>query len=69
MARKELAERYVNGLLVRLYWHSDADRVALSCCDDRTGETFLTWIPKAQALDAFYHPMAYRPVPPEREAA
>ncbi len=67
MALYELAERRENGLIVRLLWDSGCDRTILRYRDRRTCELFVTEVPKAEALEAFRHPNAFRP--PDRLAA
>ena len=58
---RELAERSANGIVVRLLWDDDEDRVILSYEDTRTGESFAADVPSDEALAAFEHPNAYRP--------
>ncbi len=67
VARRELAERYEQGILVRLFWNSDTDEVELRYRDDRTQETFLATVSREHAMDAFLHPNCYRPL--EQRAA
>lgn len=61
MALRELAERRSGGLVVRLLWDPDRDQTLLRYRDTRTGDGFVTDVPKALALSAFDHPNAYRP--------
>jgi hypothetical protein len=58
----ELAERSEAGIVVRLVWDSDADRVIVRYRDLRTGDAFATDVPKSQALAAFRHPNSFRPL-------
>jgi hypothetical protein len=58
----ELAERCDDGIVVRLVWDSDADRVIIRYRDVRTGDTFDTDVPKSEALTAFRHPNSFRTV-------
>jgi hypothetical protein len=57
----ELADRRESGLIVRLLWDSIRDAVILRYRDRRTGDAFVTEVPKAYALVALRHPNAYRP--------
>jgi hypothetical protein len=57
----ELARRDESDVLVRLLWDSDEDRTVLRYRDRRSGDAFVTEVPKRQALDAFRHPNVYRP--------
>lgn len=66
MALVELAERRASGLVVRLLWDPEQNRTILRYRDRLTGDAFVTEVPRPQALTAFHHPNAYRPV---REAA
>jgi hypothetical protein len=58
----ELAERRQDGLIVRLLWDSLRDAVILRYRDRTGGDAFVTEVPRAQALTAFNHPNAYRPL-------
>jgi hypothetical protein len=58
----ELAKRSHDGIVVRLLWDSLRNRVLIRYRDDRSGDSFVTDIPKSEALAAFHHPNAYRPV-------
>jgi hypothetical protein len=57
----ELAKRSYDGILVRLLWDSQGDRLIVRYRDHRTGDAFVTDVPKSRALDAFHHPNAFRP--------
>ena len=58
----ELARRTYGGIDVRLLWDALRDRILVRYRDARTGDAFTTEVPKAEALRAFEHPNAYRPV-------
>jgi hypothetical protein len=58
----ELAERRQNGLIVRLLWDSLRDAVILRYRDRTSDDAWATEVPRAQALAAFNHPNAYRPL-------
>ena len=62
MALRELAEREADGIVVRLFWdddrRTDAD-VIVTYQDKRRHESYSLHPPRAEALDAFYHPNAY----------
>ena len=61
MALYELAERRVNGLIVRLLWDSARNQVVLRYRDRDTGDAFVTDVPNPKALTAFNHPNVFRP--------
>ena len=56
----ELAERAQGAVLVRLLWNDVEDAVRIEYFDLDRGETFSSPVPKAEALNAFNHPNAYR---------
>lgn len=56
----ELAERSDAGIVVRLLWDEEEDRVFIAYRDDRTGDSFRADVPRDQARTAFEHPNAYR---------
>lgn len=62
MALRELAEREADGIIVRPFWDDDgatgAD-VIVTYGDELRNECYLLHPPRADALDAFYHPNAY----------
>jgi hypothetical protein len=62
MALRELAEREADGIVVRLFWDDErttgAD-VIVTYEDERRNASYLLHPPRAEALDAFYHPNAY----------
>jgi hypothetical protein len=62
MALVELAERRSSGLIVRLLWDSARNQAVLRYRDRLTGEMFVAEVPNEQALAAFHHPNAYRPL-------
>jgi|RhiMetdeSRZDD1v2_1073273.scaffolds.fasta_scaffold2105685_2 hypothetical protein len=60
--RTELAQRSSNGLEVTLVWvHGDnEDKTVVSVHDEREGTSFEIRVERHLALDAYYHPFAYR---------
>ncbi len=61
---RELAFRESDGISVRLYWDSLENEVFVSVRDDRNGDDFVLNPPKHEALSAFHHPYAVRPIEP-----
>jgi len=59
--QRELAKRIDHGIVVRLLWDALHDRVFVKYRDKRSGEEFVTEVPRAEAMNAFDHPNAYRP--------
>jgi hypothetical protein len=59
---RELAFRESDRISVRLYWDSLENEVFVSVRDDRNGDDFVLNPPKHEALSAFYHPYAVRPI-------
>jgi hypothetical protein len=59
---RELARRHGSGLDVVLRWHPETDSVSIAVEDEKTGDSFEVEVAGDQALDAFEHPFAYRPV-------
>jgi hypothetical protein len=57
---RELASREGDGISVTLLWDPAEDRVLLDVCDARADESFVRDVEAADALDAFYHPFAYK---------
>jgi hypothetical protein len=57
---RELAVRESDGVRVVLRWHPHDDAVTVSVGDARVGDCFQLAIAPDRALDAFYHPFAYR---------
>jgi hypothetical protein len=58
-----LASRESNGILVRLFWDPDArcgHDVVVEYRDRNEDFAFILHPPRERALDAFYHPNAYR---------
>jgi len=58
-----LASRESNGILVRLFWDDDAacgHDVVVEYRDRSEDVAFVLHPPRDRALDAFYHPNAYR---------
>ncbi|HKI91550.1 MAG TPA: hypothetical protein VJ986_04565 [Gaiellaceae bacterium] len=58
---QELAERSDGDTLVRLLWRPDVNAIRIEYYDLHTGEAFTAPVPKAEAMQAFDHPHAYRP--------
>lgn len=58
---RELADRSVDGLDVRLWWSSSSGRVQVTLADHRGGDHLVVVVDVdgADALDAFRHPFAY----------
>ena len=68
MALRELAEREADGIVVRLFWDDDGTAgvdLIVTYRDERRNQCYLLHPPRAQALDAFYHPNAYVASHPE----
>jgi hypothetical protein len=57
--RRELAHRASDGIEVRLLWSNGDDGLAVSVCDEKTGESFELPVGEANPLDVFHHPYAY----------
>ncbi len=57
---RELHSRTADGILVRLLWCEDNNRVFVSVNDNRSGETFSVEVPEGERpLHVFDHPFAY----------
>lgn len=57
---RELHSRTVDGLLVRLLWCEDDNRVFVAVNDNKTGEAFSIEVPEGERpLHVFDHPFAY----------
>lgn len=56
---RELADRSLDGLEVRLWWSESANRVQVTVADHRGGDHVVVEVDRADALDAFRHPFAY----------
>jgi hypothetical protein len=57
---RELHSRTADGILVRLLWCADNNRVFVSVNDNRSGETFSVEVPEGERpLHVFDHPFAY----------
>lgn len=54
-----LCERMIDGLVVKL-WYQEPDEITVTVRDDKKGENFALEPPASKALDAYYHPYAYR---------
>jgi hypothetical protein len=61
---RELAYRESDGIFVCLYWDSFENEVFVSVRDDRNGDDFVLHPLKHEALSAFHHPYALRPIDP-----
>jgi hypothetical protein len=59
---RELAQRSGDGLEVTLLWSKSHALVKVAVADSRTGDQFELHVAGANALSAFYHPFAYRPL-------
>jgi hypothetical protein len=59
---QELAVREQTGITVRLVWDAGANQVWLTYADRREQEQFTTPAADADALEAFRHPNAFRPL-------
>jgi hypothetical protein len=57
---RELHSRTADGILVRLMWCQDENRVFVAVKDHKTGETFSVEVPDGERpLHVFAHPFAY----------
>jgi hypothetical protein len=56
----ELAHRRNHHFDVALYWDTSRDELFVVVEDIRAGDRFSIAAPRAQALDVFHHPFAYR---------
>lgn len=57
---RELHSRTTDGILVRLLWCQDDNRVFVDVNDHKTGETFSVEVPYGERpLHVFAHPFAY----------
>jgi len=57
---RELHSRTADGMLVRLLWCQDNNRVFVAVKDYKTGETFSVEVPEGERpLHVFAHPFAY----------
>ena len=61
----ELADRAGDGLDVRLLWSRSTGRVKVTVTRATSGSTGELDVRPEDALEAFYHPFAYRPPAPE----
>jgi hypothetical protein len=53
-----LCERIIDGLVVKL-WELSGE-ITITVKDDKTGENFAIEVKPQNAIDAFYHPFAYK---------
>ncbi len=58
---QELAFRASDGLEVALFWRRSEVKLTVSVTDRKAGDWFELLVTGDRALDAFYHPYAYRP--------
>lgn len=57
---RELHSRTADGILVRLLWCQDENRVFVAVNDHKTGDAFSVEIPDGERpLEVFTHPFAY----------
>jgi hypothetical protein len=57
---RELHSRMADGIVVRLLWCENENRVFVSVDDHKTGETFSVDVPDGERpLHVFAHPFAY----------
>jgi hypothetical protein len=57
---RELHSRTTDGILVRLLWCQDDNRVFVAVNDEKTGETFSVEVPDGERpLHVFDHPFVY----------
>jgi len=59
-SRRELAHRASNGIEVSLFWDASSNDVSIEVVDQHEESAFELRIDAKSALDAFYHPYAYR---------
>jgi hypothetical protein len=62
VAARELAERFGDGIVVRLFWDDEqppGNDLFVEYEDDRERVRYTLYPPRDRALDAFYHPNAY----------
>jgi hypothetical protein len=60
--RRELAHRASNGIDVFLFWDARSNDLSIEVVDVREETAFGLRVDAKSALDAFYHPYAYRGV-------
>jgi len=58
--RRELAYRASNGIHVFLFWDACSNDVSIEVLDGRDESAFELHVDAKSALEAFYHPYAYR---------
>jgi hypothetical protein len=57
---RELHSRTADGILVRMLWREDDNRIFVAVDDEKTGETFSVEVPDGErAMQVFAHPFAY----------
>ena len=59
-SRRELAHRASNGIEVSLFWDARSNDVSIEVLDGRDESAFELHVDAKSALEAFYHPYAYR---------
>jgi hypothetical protein len=55
----DLCDRNHEGLVVKL-WYQEPDEITITVRDERSGENFAIEVAPSEAIDAYYHPFAYR---------
>jgi len=57
---RELHSRTNDGMLIRLLWSADENRVFVAVDDQKTGQTFAVEVPEGERpMHVFAHPFAY----------
>lgn len=57
---RELHSRTNDGMLIRMLWSADENRVFVAVDDQKTGETFSVEVPEGERpMHVFAHPFAY----------
>jgi hypothetical protein len=64
--RRELAHRLSGGIEVTLFWSPDDNSTSVEVSQPATEEPLLFNVPRARALDAFYHPFSHLAAEGER---
>jgi hypothetical protein len=59
-SHRELHSRTTDGMVIRLLWCAEEDRVFVSVDDQKTGQAFSVDVPKGERpMHVFTHPFAY----------